>query len=77
MKEYYQLATQHNLKKIREEKKITQDAIGYACGQNGSEISRYEQGKSMPGYWILLGIAKFLEAVANLIVGVLRGLLLV
>ena len=61
MKEYFELAKSNNLRKIRENKRMTQSELGFACFQNASEISRYELGKSMPSYMVLLCLAQCLE----------------
>lgn len=61
MKDYNELARTNNLKKIREQKGMTQGALAMVCRQSGTEISRYERGICMPSYVVLLSIATFLD----------------
>jgi repressor LexA len=49
----------YRLKKLREEKEITQLQLAKILGLDGSTISFYESGKRQPDYKILKGIADY------------------
>ena len=57
---YQEIAKTNNLKKLREERGISQQMLGTACFRSASKISLYESGKKMPRYDVLRAISNFL-----------------
>ena len=59
-----------NLKRIRQEKKLTQDELGKMVGVHANHISRYERGDSSPSTETLLAFADALDVtIDELVVG--------
>lgn len=59
-----------NLKKIRQEKGLTQDELGKRVGVHPNHISRYERGETSPSAEILKTFADALEVtIDELVVG--------
>lgn len=55
------LANQNNLRKTREEKRLSQRILAMACAQDISQIRKYEKGQHMPSYSVLRSLSRFLE----------------
>lgn len=59
-----------NLKRIRQDKKLTQDELGKLVGVHANHISRYERGDSSPSTETLLAFANALDVTLDeLVVG--------
>lgn len=50
-----------NLKKLREQKELSQDQLGLLAGVNGRQISKYEHNKVEPNLKTLKKLAEVLE----------------
>lgn len=60
-----------NLRRIREERGLSQEALALRAGMDSAEVRRIEQGKRDPGVRILTRLAAALDAApAELLSGV-------
>lgn len=58
----------NNIKRIREEKGMTQKELGVLCGMSESQIGQYENGYRSPKFETVLKIANALEVSYNLLI---------
>ena len=59
------------LKKLRQQRKISQEELGAILGVQGSAVSRYEKDKDSPNDGIKVEIAKYFNTSLDYLLGVI------
>ena len=56
-----ELIKTNNLRKIREDKSISRRILAMGCGQDISQVRRYEIGESLPSFPVIRKLTEFLD----------------